>query len=279
MSDQPHPLINRLPAIHLLYSTTAFPTPDPQTIADQLAAMENPIPSGELEVSWALQQAQRCLGQIRFGDHELQVAGLPVPLHKTIIDRTIHVSHWPPQIKAALRQHQAHLSLVYTGKNTDPVEKMISLYTIAQAFENENLLGVANEAAWTAHPIADFLTPEKIANYRSAIPFNLWVGNVKFFVDEHNYWLVTKGHHIFDVPDLAYFVEPGDDLTEIRHNFINIFYYIYEKDVVVAVGDTLTIGETGKTMRFSTPTELADFLIGPAGTLVIEKIGEDQSNL
>jgi len=196
MSDQPHPLINRLPAIHLLYSTTAFPTPDHQTIADQLAAMQNPIPSGELEVSWALQQAQRCLGQIRFGDHELQVAGLPVPLHKTIIDRTIHVSHWPPQIKAALRQHQAHLSLVYTGKNTDPVEKIISLYTIAQAFENENLLGVANEAAWTAHPIADFLTPEKIANYRSAIPFNLWVGNVKYFVDEHNYWLVTKGHPV-----------------------------------------------------------------------------------
>jgi hypothetical protein len=188
------------------------------------------------------------------------------------MDRTIHTSRWNPQIKAGLRLHRTTISVVYTGTHHDPVEKMIALYKLAHALQDENLLGIANENAWTAHPLADTLNPERILAYRETIPFALWMGTLKLFIDPEHYWLSTKGHHIFDVPDLAYFVQPGDQPDQIRNTFINIFYYLYEEDTEVAAGDTLIISSTGETMRFSEVTEFEDYLMGPAGTLVVEKI-------
>lgn len=280
MSDQlQQPIIN-MPAIHLLYSASVLPMPDKTIIAARMAAINNKEHqgSGEIEITWSLQDSQKCLGQIRFGDHSIQVAGLSTSLPQVIIDRTINVSHWQPQIKAAMRQHRSHLSLVYTGIHPDPTEKMTALYSAAHAFDNENLLGVVNEGAWTAHPPADFLNPERIATYRKDIPFILWVGYVRLYIDKLNYWLVTKGHHVFDVPDLAYLVQPEEDPDEIISHFINIFYFLYEKDVAVTAGDTLEISGTGENLRFSEVTEHADFLMGPSGTLVIEKIHPDQTN-
>ena len=63
--------------------------------------------------------------------------------------------------------------------------------------------------------------------------------------------------------------------TSIPDLFINIFYYLYEKDVVATAGDTLEISQTGQKLRFSEVPEDADFLMGPSGTLVIEAINPD----
>jgi len=267
-----------MPAIHLVYATPEFPAPEDQVVTERIAAGSERVTSEDIVVNWEIQQPDKCVGQIRFADHDIRIGGLPSPLPKTIIDRTINVSLWQPQIKASLRQHLSHLSLVYVGQNPDPVARMIALYETARGFENENLLGIVNEGAWTAHPRADFLSPEKIANYRADIPFILWVGYVKFFVDKQSYWLITKGHHIFDVPDLAYFTQPGDDPDEIMSQFINIFYYIYEEDAEVTAGDTLAISGTNEFMKFSEVTEHENILIGPSGTLVIEKISPDEIN-
>jgi hypothetical protein len=174
-----------------------------------------------------------------------------------------------------MRQHQSHLSLVYRGSAYDPVEKMIALYQTARAFAGEDLLGIVNENAWTAHPPADTLSPESIRSYRQDIPLNLWVGTVKFYVDQDNYWLVTKGHHIFDVPDLAYFIHDDEEETQIIKHFINIFYYLYEQDVFVTAGDTLEIAQQGQFLKFAEVPEGADFLMGPSGTLIIEKSTPD----
>ena len=51
-----------------------------------------------------------------------------------------------------------------------------------------------------------------------------------------------------------------------------------EQDAVVTAGDTLSIKGTGENMRFSEVTEYEDFLMGPSGTLVVEKINPDQIN-
>lgn len=275
MTDQSQMTNPLLPTIHLIYGTPSFSTPDEEDIIGAIQPVLDSSFDENIQVSWTIQQIEKYLGEIQFGLHRIQVAGLANPLPQEIVDCTIHTSPWQPQIKAAMRQHQSHLSLVYRGSAYDPVEKMIALYQTARAFAGEDLLGIVNENAWTAHPPADTLSPESIRSYRQDIPLNLWVGTVKFYVDQDNYWLVTKGHHIFDVPDLAYFIHDDEEETQIIKHFINIFYYLYEQDVFVTAGDTLEIAQQGQFLKFAEVPEGADFLMGPSGTLIIEKSTPD----
>ena len=94
---------------------------------------------------------------------------------------------------------------------------------------------------------------------------------MRFFTDAQTFWLATKGHHIFDAPDLAYQVDPDEDPDEVIRLFMNVFHYLYEQDVFVTAGDTLEISGTGQTLVFAEVTELEDVLMGPSGTLVLKK--------
>lgn len=264
------------PAIHLLFAEPALRIPDQEVLAERIASINVSSQPESFKIDWRVQDPENCLGECSFGEHTVQIIGTAAPLSNEVINRTIHVTHWQPQIKAAMRQHAAYLKLIYTGSHPDPVEKMLALYGLAHAFENENLLGIVNEQAWTAHPIGEFLSPEKILTYRREFPFILWIGYVKFYVDKEHYWLTTKGHHIFDVPDLACFIESKAEAANITEQFANIFYYLYENDVVVTAGDTLEINQTGQCLRFSEVPEDAEFLMGPSGTLMIEAIHPDE---
>jgi hypothetical protein len=263
------------PAIHLVYARPALPTPDETTFMDRIAATSPGISQGSIRLNWAIKTPDQSQGEVTFGDHRILFAGQPVPLPSSIVDHTIHVSPWQPQIKAAMRQHQSHLSLVYAGSHPDPVEQMVALCEVAHAFQNEDLLGIVNEQAWTAHPPADFLTPERIESYRQEIPFILWVGYVKFYLDPVRYWLVTKGHHLFDVPDLAALVESADQESEIIERLIAIFYYLYDHDVIAVAGDTVELQSTGERLRLAEVPEELDLLMGPSGTLVVKPFDED----
>jgi hypothetical protein len=262
---QPHPVLNK-PALHLIYASAELPIPSKTTLAARIPPIDD---QDAVSIEWVQQDLQRCLGQVRLGEHILLIDGMAAPIPQEVSGQTIMVSPWGAQIKAAMRQNRAHLSLVYGGSHPDPIEQMIAIYRLACAFENEDLLGVVNINAWTAHPPADFLSPHRISQYRQEIPFNLWFGYVRFYLDDDSYWLTTKGHHIFDVPDLAYFVKPNHDEEAVINLFINVFYYLFEEDVVVVPGDTLEIRGSGQRLRFSEVTELTDFLMGPSGTLVI----------
>lgn len=261
-----------VPYLYLIYASPQFPKFDDVVITQRLQSFPDIAENGEIKSEWHSDGTAPHWGQITFGKHQIRVNGLPNPLPTDITDRTVHPSRWQPQIKTAMRHHQSHLSLVYTGEHIDPVEKMIALYQAAYAFEDENLVGIINPEAWVAHPPADFLTPSLVKTYREQFPFTLWVGYVKYFVDKQHFWLVTRGHHIFDVPDLASFIQPGDTIETITRDFSNVFYYIYEEDVFVTAGDTLSIGETGEKLAFTEIGEEDTFLMGPSGTLVINKI-------
>jgi len=210
MTEQPYNILQKLPYIHLIYSTADLPQFSEQAIARQIQSVGS-LQRPEVNIKWEMMALARVLGRIQFDNHEIHIAGLGQPLSPEVVDRTILASQWQPQIKAAMRQHQSHLSLVYAGQSHDPIEKMIALYKVARAFRNENSLGIVNENAWTAHPVADTLSPEQITSYRENLPFALWMGYIKIFTDPEHFWWVTKGHHLFDVPDLAYFVHPGED--------------------------------------------------------------------
>jgi len=258
------------PFIHLLFTESALQIPENTILTERLTSIEVSKDNEDVQVSWQVQNAESCLGTCRFGGHTIQIIGLAEPLPSDVVDRTIQVTHWQPQIKAAMRQHVSYLTLVYAGSHPDPIEKMLALYKFAHAFANENLVGIANAPAWTAHPIGEFLSPEKILSYRRSFPFMLWIGYVKFYVDKDRYWWVTKGHHIFDVPDLACFVGSKKESAGITDQFANIFYYLNGNDVMVTAGDTLQIGQTEAYLQFSEVPENAEYLMGPSGTLVIE---------
>ncbi len=261
---------SRRPIVHLIYAQDRLPAPNETALQRCLgnSGAENGPLGG---VDWAQQDFQKHVGRATFAGHQLHIAGLPIPLPREIIDHTVMVSPWSGQIKAAMRQHRAHISLVYAQGSSNPIEQMIALYSLACAFSNEDLLGIVNANAWTAHPPADFLEPAQIASYRRDIPFNLWFGYVRFFTDAQTFWLATKGHHVFDVPDLAYQVDPNEDPDEVIRLFMNVFHYLYEQDVFVTAGDTLEISGTGQTLVFEEVTELEDVLMGPSGTLVLKK--------
>jgi hypothetical protein len=262
------------PAIHLIYAPPKLQIPADAELLESLALSEDALTPESVEIERTFDSPDRFLAEVRFGEHRIQVAGLPTPLPQGVVDRTIHVSPWQPQIRAAMRQHRSHLSLVYAGDHPDPVEQMIALYRTAFAFENENLLGVVNEQAWTAHPPADFLSPDRISSYRSEIPFILWVGYVKFYLDPAQYWLVTKGHQIFDVPDLASLVTDPADEEETINRFIDIFFYLFENDVDVLAGDTLELAASGEKLQLAEVTEHPEWLLGPSGTLVVAPLAE-----
>ena len=254
------------PSVHLIYTKPVCPAQEEAGTINKLKS----VITTPVCLEWQNRSPERCQGEITFGDHQVQFAGQPIPLPAPIVDRTIHVSPWQPQIKAAMRQHQFHLSLVYIGQHPDPVEKMTALYQVIHGFHNEDLLGIVNEQAWTAHPPADFLSPERLASYQNEIPFILWVGYVKVYADPVRYWLVTKGHHLFDVPDLAAMVNSAEQEREIIERLIAIFYYLYDNDVEVVAGGTLELRSDRQQFRLGEVPEDFDLLMGPSGTLVVE---------
>lgn len=262
------------PSIHLIYAQPYLQPPTDADLLENLALSEDVFTPEAFEVDRTFNSPERFLAEVRFGEHLIQIAGLPNPLPQEVVDRTIHVSPWQAQIRAAMRQHRSHMSLIYAGTHPDQVEKMVALYRVAFAFENENLLGVVNEQAWTAHPPADFLSPDRFVSYREEIPFILWVGYVKFYLDPSQYWLVTKGHQIFDVPDLASLVTDPADEEDTINRFIDIFYYLYENDVDVVAGDTLELASSGEKLQLGEVSEYPEWLLGPSGTLVVAPLDE-----
>ena len=269
------PILN--PTLQLLVSSPINPIPDDTRLKERLAALDPSCQPTDIQMAWQQRNPHQIAGTLNYGKHLIQIASFSTPLSSTVIHQSVSPSPWQPQVKAAMRHHRAHLDLVYQGNHHDPIERMIALYQVAHVFENENLLGIANPQAWTAHPPADFLSEEKISSFRQEFPFMLWIGYVKFFVDKERYWFTTKGHHIFDVPDLAYFVKSEEDLPGIKNIFANIFYYLYEKDVVVTVGDTLEIKGGKQNLQFAKIPEDTDYLMGPSGTLAIELISHEDN--
>ena len=260
LADSP---ITHQPYLHLVYASLDLPISS--------FRIHESTATGNISIDWTHQDPQRCLGRVQFNQHTLHVAGLATPLPQELTDRTVMVSPWEAQIKAAMRHHRVHVSLVYENGHPDPIEQMMALYRAASIFENEDLLGIVNPNAWTAHPPNDYLTIDRINHFRDVIPFNLWFGYVRFYTDHEAFWLVTKGHHVFDVPDLAYFVQPGQDTDVIINLLINVFYYLFEEDVEVVAGDTLSLQGSSQKLVFSEVTELTEELMGPSGTLVITR--------
>ncbi|WP_176461670.1 DUF4261 domain-containing protein [Anaeromicrobium sediminis] len=264
------------PAISLIFNE--LPIIDSEVVGKRIEEIESLKGSVHITLDKELNDGENILSVIEFDDHKIKLVGFNGPLPSNTINHTVNCSYWKPDEKEVMRNHKAHIICYYHGKNSDPIEKYIALYKVAYAFMENGLIGLINEDAWTcnlAYVIDDLMNEGMLEECRNVPPLLLWTNLVKM-PTESGTWMFTKGNHIFGVNDFAY---KGDmsKASEVNEIFNNIFYYIYENKVNVEVGHTLQIKEDVY-LKFEKVTEEKEYIEGPLGTLVIERINPNDIN-
>ena len=121
----------------------------------------------------------------------------------------------------------------------------------------------------------EFLDGKTLKDFRENLPPILFTGFVKFFSDEGT-WFATKGHDMFNAPDLVMFGDEKPD--EVMDIFMNIFLYVTQKGARIAPGHTLQIAEETflKFSELETDNPYGDYLKGAGETLQLKRISKDE---
>ncbi|MEW9097061.1 MAG: DUF4261 domain-containing protein [Clostridiaceae bacterium] len=264
------------PALIMVFDT--LPIIDGKNLSKRIEKIEKLNTEVEVTIEKELNNGETLLSVIEFDDHKIKLVGFNAPLPDDVINYTVDCSYWKPEDKDNIRNHKAHIICYYDGQNLDPSEKYIALYKVIYGFREKGLVGIINEGAWTCQPayvVEDLVGKEMLMASREVPPLMLWTNFIKMPMD-YGTWMFTKGNHIFGVNDFAYL---GDinEAAEINEIFNNIFYYIYENQAIVESGHTLQIEEEVY-LKFRDVYRENEYLESPLGTLVIEKINQNEIN-
>jgi len=181
--------------------------------------------------------------EFMWGDHKVEVAQVDQPMLIESLDRCVLASHWSEEEKRRMTGHHLQLLLYYNGTHPHPIERYLALYKVASIFQGPQLLGVANEPAWTAHP-AGLLTrltnPEMLNVCRHSPPLLFWTGFLSTSL-EGDFWFFTRGFHLFGFPDLAIRHSEPEQAQEVQELFTEVFHYLYFEKPDVQVTDIIQI--------------------------------------
>ncbi len=268
------------PCITLLYRDAQLHFPDTLQMALDYAAVDGSPHPENLQVVTQVNEPDRLAADFIYLDHKIRILGASLPLPKEVMARCLQASHWQGDFRKQVQEHRTQVVLSYSGGSKNPTDKMVMLYKLAHALRHESLVGIVNEPAWTAHPILDTLQPERIRSYHESLPFLLWFGYLRVEITPELYFLVSRGHGVFNLPDLATLVEAGEDVGTVMHTFFNVFYYLAENKGGINPGDTLEMSGSGAYLRVSELPELPVFeqlRITRESTLLLEKSAEAES--
>lgn len=243
-----------------------LPTPDLTAIRQDIAGIE-PL-SMPVDCSAATGAALT----ISFGNHSFALAGIDAPVPADSSQNAIETSNWSPEDKSPLRGHQAHIVCAYTGTEADPTEQFIAALKVAAAFLRHGLVGVIDAAAWNCLPpraITASLTADFLVGARQTIPVAIWTGFVKFFRPDGLIWFCSKGFHRWGAPDFALLGSEGEGETAVDI-FSALLGHVRSTGASLSPGNTADLG--GMLLRFGPVLEYAEYLDGPGGTLVIERV-------
>jgi hypothetical protein len=276
--QQPDLAARKQPALNLLFDrrpdTTAAVL---EARLGELSALEplRTTPRLEVEADW--QSSSLLLAVLTFDDHRIEIAGFSAPMPAASIERCILASSWSADFKELLQSHLLYVVLCYEGTHTDPIEQHIALYKAARLFAGDELLGVANEPAWTCHPaplIGQITEPAMLPVCRQSPPLVYWTGFVKGLFGEE-YWALTKGYHLFGVADLATVVLNQEDLQRWHEVFQEVFHYLYFEKADVQAGDALQIDEQ-TFLLFEAIPDSHDALRAVSETLAVREASADE---
>lgn len=227
-----------------------------------------------VKIKTELNEGGKLMADISFNDHTVHVLGSVEKIPDATM-RIIDIAAVAHEEKQRAKTHDAQVSLAYTGRSTDPIEQYIALYKVAHAFSKYTVLGVLNEPAWLFHApeaIQDIVKPEHIKTSRGAWPvISYWINFLPLHTD-HGLWFFTKGNHVFGMQDFAMKVPSLEQKdTDMAFDlFVNFFHYVRRTHTAIASGSTIDWGEG--TYMLKEVTEEKEWLEGPKGTVVFEKV-------
>jgi hypothetical protein len=209
---------------------------------------------------------------VAFDEHRMRLVGFDMPTPSSAIGQSIDCAQWPPADKQALRDHRAHLVVIYLGSDPDPTERLLALLRLAATFVGSGLLGVVDASAWNCIParaLGEITRPEMLSACKQALPIGICTGFAKFFKSPEEVWFCSKGLHRWGVVDFAFFGKPSEG-QEIAQMFSGLFDYARRSRAVLKAGNTAEFGAVQ--LRFEAVTEYPEFLEGPLGTLVVVRL-------
>jgi hypothetical protein len=223
------------------------------------------------------------MGLVGWGRHVVKVVGFDSPMPESVLDRTVQIAHYDPQLKEAAYRHASHVLLYYAGYESDVLEQHVALAATAAALARFDALVTMNEAAHTSVPAPALLPHEEdggdtLQAMRSLpLPF-LYAGFVKIEADgEPGIWMRTYGCHVFALPDFAIHAEGHDRGTATFNLFSNMLAYLRESGETFVAGDTLQAGE-GRFLRLRERAAHEWFLESEGRMLVAEPVAADEVN-
>lgn len=215
-------------------------------------------------------------GKLQFGEDEMMLAQLNIPMPEQVTRPILSVCHFAEVEKQQFYRSQCHFLLSYKGTAATPIDAMDRIYQVISTLIqlDGSAIGVVNESAMTAHPIRMMAEIERERNQLKgpAMPVLTWMawtgGCVKYVLDANHIWFVTKGNHQFGLPELAYFGGPSEGNSTMEL-FNPLFSYMYFYQAKLAPGHTADLGK--HKLRFSELKEYKDLMEGKLGTLVVNK--------
>ncbi|GGS19599.1 hypothetical protein [Deinococcus knuensis] len=244
----PQNLDDMLPRLDDLLAKTALPDVAPATLDAWT----------ELPLGWS--------ATLTAGPYMVVLNGKRTPLTPEQQHTSIHFSNWNDEQQERLRAHRAHVHLS-CWTHLPPDQTLTLLYAVATALQP---LGVTDETAFNC-VVADALDlalPRQEGGELALMPTLFWTGLLKFHrPDDGQVYYTTRGFERFGKPNLAWLapVGSGEEAAELFDALLN---YQYHYGQVFAHGHTAEM--RGRTMRFSEPTEYAEYLSGGLPVLTVE---------
>ncbi len=241
---------------------------------EERLSVDQPLVS-PLLVYDVVEQDGQVHASVQYDQHRFRLIGRDGIAADESLNRAIQCSHWADAEKQAIAGYQAHLVCYYLGEHDSPGERLIATHRLAAALVPEGLIGIIDPEAWNCLPasrLLDITRPPTLEAFRNAMPTGLWTGFVKLFVSEHELWFCTKGMHRWGLPDFALRGE-NEASQQISELFFALCNYAIAAGAPLAVGDQIELGP-GLRVQFEPVTGFADYLNGPAGTLIVRRLSD-----
>jgi len=216
-------------------------------------------------------------GVVRFGEHQVVLIALNVPVREEILARTVGVSPMPDEERAALMGHRAAIRALYMEGSEDRVEQLTALYQVATALVSQGGLGILNERAALAQPLP------LLANYLPISPgdtlqLQLWAGVVTFPIgadeegEAQRYLMRTYGMEQLALPELGIYIEDRSEADDVYHLLLNVGLYIVEGGEKLQIGAGHRAEYLGRMYLFTDPEEEGFEFSSPTGLLLLVEV-------
>lgn len=239
-----------------------FPHLDAHALAVRIMSLEPAAPPVEVTPlrMRADSQGATAHGLVSQGDVYVAMQVLARPLPTRALRRTVAIAPIEPEARERLAAHRVHMTCTVLGGSPPAtgaggtVEGFVLLLKLGIGLCEQGALAVVNETAatcLTAETMGGVAATAAMANAAPSIggaavvgehgPDSLWeslrvegapaellVGLMPVDIDGA-LWLVTAGHGLFGLPELAYAARGLEEYNEVEGGFRALFYHLYEQ--------------------------------------------------